>query len=297
MVFFLDAGGKVYARYGARDATDPDARQSLAGLRYTMSSVLEMHARQEKAYAPRTETGTKFARQIPGARQRGCMHCHNIREALNGDLKRTGKWQRDLTWRYPLPDNLGLVLEVDRGNVVAKVQPNSPAARAGVKKGDVVRQLGGVPIHSLADATFALDRAPAKGTVAVAWQRGGEALTADLELAEGWRKSDIGWRPSLHRLVPTLPLAGTELTVAEKETLGLPVKDLAFRQRDAVHSRAKAAGIRGGDIILGLDGRTFPGKDVWGLQALVRREHLVGDRITINVLRDGKRMSFALTLR
>jgi serine protease Do len=296
-VFFLDAEGKVYARYGARDARGPDERQSLAGLRYTMNSVLEMHARQEKAYAPRTAAGTKLARQIPGARQRGCMHCHNVREALNGDLKRTGKWQRELTWRYPLPDNLGLVFDVDRGNVVAKVQPDSPAARAGVKKGDVVRRLNGVPVHSLADATFALDRAPPKGKVALAWQRDDEALTADLELPEGWRKGDITWRPSLQYLIPTLPLAGTELTVPEKETLGLPVKALAFRQRAQVHSRARAAGIEAGDIILGLDDKTFPGMDVWRLQSYVRREYLVGDRVTVNVLRDGKRLRLPLTLR
>jgi S1-C subfamily serine protease len=297
MVFFLDGEGKVYARYGARDAEGADARQSLAGLRYTMNSVLEMHARKEKAFAPRSAQATSLARQIPGMRSRGCIHCHNVREALNGQLKRTGKWQRELVWRYPLPDNLGLLLEVDRGNVVAKVEPDSPAARAGVQKGDVVRRLGGVPVHSLADAAFALDRAPAKGKVALAWQRGDKALSADLELPEGWRKSDLGWRPSLQHVIPSLPLAGTALSAAEKETLGLPVKALAFRQRDPVHSRAKAAGIQPGDIVLGLDGRTFPGKDVWGLQALVRREYLVGDRVTVNVLRDGKRLDLPLTLR
>ena len=52
-VFFLNADGKVYARYGGRDGKDPDGRQSLAGLRYTMESVLEAHGKPEKEYAPR----------------------------------------------------------------------------------------------------------------------------------------------------------------------------------------------------------------------------------------------------
>ena len=49
MVFFLNAQEKVYARYGGRDADGPDSRQSLAGLHYTMESVLKMHARKAPA--------------------------------------------------------------------------------------------------------------------------------------------------------------------------------------------------------------------------------------------------------
>ena len=37
--------------------------------------------------------------------------------------------------------------------------------------------------------------------------------------------------------------------------------------------------------------------DAYGLDRYVRREYLVGDRVTINVLRDGKRLSLPLTLR
>src|SRR5438067_12657941 len=56
MVFFLNAEGKVYARYGGRDAEGPDKRQSLEGLRYTMESVLRMHGRAEKSFAPKART-------------------------------------------------------------------------------------------------------------------------------------------------------------------------------------------------------------------------------------------------
>jgi S1-C subfamily serine protease len=297
MVFFLNAEGKVYARYGGRDAKDPDNRQSLEGLHYTMASVLDMHGRAEKAFAPRRAEATKFVWQIKGARGRGCMHCHQVREALNRELKRTGKWQREQVWRYPLPDNLGLVLEVDRGNVVKRVEPDSPAARAGLKPGDLLQRLGGVPIHSLGDAQFALDRAPAKGTVPLAWSRDGAAQTTELVLPEGWRKSDISWRPSLLHLVPTLPLSGADLSPGEKKALGLSPQQLAFRQRSSVHSRARAAGIRGGDIILGFDDRALAGMDVNGFRRYVSREYLAGDRVQVNVLRDGKRLSLPLTLQ
>jgi S1-C subfamily serine protease len=297
MVFFLSPDGKVYGRYGGRDAKDPDSRQSLEGLRYTMASVLDAHGRSEKAFAPRREEATKFVGDIQGVRRRGCMHCHQVREALNRELKQTGKWQREHAWRYPLPDNLGLVLEVDRGNVVKRVEPESPAARAGLKPGDLLRRLNGVPVHSLGDAQFALDRAPPKGTVAVTWTRAGAAQTAELVLPGGWRKGDVSWRPSMLHLVPTLPLSGDDLSPGEKKALGLSPQQLAFRQSSSVHSRAKAAGIRGGDVILGFDDRTLSGMNADGFRRYVGREYLVGDRVTVNVLREGKRLSLPLTLR
>src|SRR5206468_71444 len=129
---------------------------------------------------------------------------------LNDELRRKGKWSRDLVFRYPLPDNLGLVLDVHRGNVVGKVVPNSPAANLGLQPGDVLQRLNGVPMHSFADAQFALDRAPLKGAVPITWTRGGKSETAELALPADWKRSDISWRPSLQHLVPTLPLSGQE---------------------------------------------------------------------------------------
>jgi S1-C subfamily serine protease len=296
-VFFLDADEQIYARYGGRDAKGADTRQSLDGLRYTMNSVLEMHQRKDKVFAPRSEEGRKTIRDVPTSRsRRGCYHCHQVRETLDDDLKRKGKWDRDLAFRYPLPDNLGLFLEVDRGNVVERVQPESPAAKAGLKKGDVVQLLGGVPVHSIADAQFALERAPKKGAVEIAWKRGDKATSAELALAEGWRKADIRWRPSLLHMRPSLPVYGDDLTAEEKKALGVEPKQLAFRQRMTVPPRVAEAGVRGGDVILGVDDRKLEG-DAGTLIEYIRREFLVGDRVTLNVVRDGKRLNLPVTLR
>jgi predicted metalloprotease with PDZ domain len=297
VVFFLNAEEKVYARYGGRDGTSADARQSLDGLHYTMQSVLDMHQREDQEFAPRKEGSPKYIRQIAGGRGgRGCYHCHQVREALNAELKRKGQWSRELAWRYPLPDNLGLILDVNRGNVVQRVEPDSAAARAGLRPGDRVQKLNGVPIHSLGDAQFALDRAPSKGEIPLTWQQNGEARMGTLALVNGWRKSDIAWRPSLLALVPSLPLYGSDLTAAEKQALGLAPKQLAFRLKSQVHSRVKAAGIQGGDVVLGVDSLPIEGTDV-DLHYFVRRQYLVGDQIMVNLIRDGKRLDRAMTLR
>jgi len=297
MVFFMNADEKVYARYGGRDAENPDRRQSLEGLRYTMQSVLAVHERAQQEFAPKTQDAPKYLRDIAGGRRGGrCMHCHQVREALNSQLQRTGQWSREMTWRYPLPENVGLVLEVDRGNVIKEVNNNSSASAAGLRTGDVLERLNGVPIHSFADTQFALDRAPKAGSIDIAWRRGSQVLQEKLALPDGWRKGDLVWRPSMQRLLPKARLYGIDLTLDEKKALGLSPVQLAFRQKEGVPSQAQAAGIRPGDIILGIDDKKLDGMDVIDFLRHVQSTYLIGDRVTINILRDGKRMNLPMDL-
>jgi S1-C subfamily serine protease len=113
-------------------------------------------------------------------------------------------------------------------------------------------------------------------------------------LPEGWRKTDITWRPSMQRLIPSARLYGTDLMPEEKQALGLSAKQLAFRQKDAVATQAKAAGVRPGDIILGLDDKQLE-MDVDDFLRYVERNYLVGDKATVNILRDGQRMNLTMT--
>jgi S1-C subfamily serine protease len=296
MIFFLNAEEKVYARYGGRDAENPDKRQSLAGLHYTMQSVLQMHQRAEKAFAPRSQESTRVLRQVFDQRGLGhCMHCHQVKETLNAELQKAGKWSRDLVWRYPLPENVGFTLDVDRGNVIGQIKEKSPASAAGLQAGDVVQRLNGVPIHSFADAQFALDRAPSAGSIEVVWQRGDQVQKAALSLRDGWRATDLSWRPSMQHFVPSPRLYGSDLVPAEKKALGLSPTQLAFRQKHPLSEEARAAGIRQGDIILGIDDKLLE-TDMAGFYEYIRSTYLIGDRVTVNVLRDGKRQGFRLTL-
>src|SRR5262249_942514 len=43
MGFFLDADGRVYSRYGSRDAGSADSQNSAEGLLYTMQEVRRLH--------------------------------------------------------------------------------------------------------------------------------------------------------------------------------------------------------------------------------------------------------------
>jgi membrane-associated protease RseP (regulator of RpoE activity) len=296
MVFFLNAEDRVYARYGGRDAKSTDSRQSLAGLHYTMESVLQMHGRAQKVYAPRPHPSSFILREVTGMRRggRGCVHCHQAKEGLISSLRNSGKWSPELVWRYPLPENLGFRLEVDRGNVIEEVTEKSPASGAGLKVGDVVRRLNGVPVHSFADAQFALDLAPRTGAIEVVWQRGDKTLNNRLPLPEGWRKTELAWRASLRHLTASARLYGTDLTPEEKKRLGLAPGQLAFRQKDTVTKQAKAAGVRPGDIILGIDNKLLQ-MDVDGFLRFVQDNYVIGDRVALNIIRDGRRMNLSMT--
>ncbi|MSR30899.1 MAG: PDZ domain-containing protein [Gemmataceae bacterium] len=294
--FFMNSAGKIYSRYGSRDATSADSRHSLKGLRHTMESVLKMHEKTFPAVAePRVNSPDSYSQLMRGRGINGCAHCHQVREALNHSLVRSGKWEREMIWRFPFPENAGLVLDVDKGNQVARVIPESPAQKAGILKGDDIRFMNGLPIHSLADFQYALDRSPKEGKVKITWQRNGQSFQSELEFAKDWKKSDLSWRPSQKKLVPLPGIYGANLTVNEKKSLGISATQLAFRHKDSLSDQAKAAGIRGGDIITGVKDKTLE-MDVDGFFEYIRQNYLVGESVPLELIREGKKMQVSMLL-
>ena len=297
MIFFLSPDGKIYARYGGRSEESPDGRQSLAGLRYTMESVLAEHESESARFAP-TRTGDPiYIRELAaGRRLGGCIHCHQAKELLNNQIRQHGEWTTDHAFRYPLPDNLGLLMEVDRGNVVDEIVADSPAADLGLHTGDVIERLNGVPVHSQGDIQFALDRAPRAGEIDLAWRRGDSLSQATIDLPEDWRRTNIRWRTSLQYLIPSARVYGENLTAEERETLGLSPNQLAFWQNDTVSEQARNAGIRGGDIILGINDEPLEMR-VYDFVKWFRGRYVKGEVVVVNAIRDGERLELPMELQ
>ena len=206
------------------------------------------------------------------------------------------EWRRDDFWVYPLPENIGLGLEIDRGNQVKKVQLRSLVEKAGIEPGDIVTQLNGYSIASFADAQFALHKAPAKGEISIRWLHEGKEQSAKLELIEGWRKTNLSWRPSLVDYLPSLPISGEDIGVEEKMKMGITENQLAVRQDKFVHSTLKKIGLQKGDIVVGLSGQKIDGK-MKTLLDRVRSNYLAGDKVTLEVLREGKPLSLEMVLK
>ena len=102
---------------------------------------------------------------------------------------------------WPLPENVGLVLDRDHGLLVTNVVAGSPADKAGLKAGDVLGAAGGRRCFSQTDFRGVLHRGPrGAGEMEVWWTRGGEVMSGKLAVAEGWRKTfSIGECPSRGR--------------------------------------------------------------------------------------------------
>jgi hypothetical protein len=295
--FFRNADEKVYGRYGSRDADSADSRVSLKGLRHAMLAALERHRRDAVARPtapPRRRTVEQFrsARRLPA---NSCVHCHQVYDLRREDRQAAGTWSLADVWVYPLPENVGLTLDVDRGDRVKAVAADSSAARAGLKPGDRLLSLAGLPVASIADAQYALHSAPARGKLPVVWVRQGREHSAKLELTEGWRKTDVSWRWSLRGLDPSPCVRGPDLDAADRKALGLSPKRLALRQIAFAHPAAERAGIHPNDVIVGIDGRNLE-MTARQFQAYVRLNYKVGDRITFDVLRDGKPLRIPIRL-
>lgn len=311
MAFFMNANGTIYGRYGGQDASGDVSRMSLAGLRFAMQAALETH----KNPPPRKPTpagAPVLAENV--VRAGGCIHCHNIHEA---------KWRapgikKDDMWIYPLPDNVGLILDINQGNKVRSVTPGSLAAKAGIAAGDIVESINGMRVFSFGDAQYALHKVPAKGPVPITWKPAkpptmqmiatkagfpsaaiwkpdGKPLSANLEVADGWRKTNLTWRPSMLDLLPTSVFYGDDLTAAEKQALGLSDKRLAYRQDKTVNINAQRMGVQAGDIYVGINGEPL---EMDGLTFLgyIRRNFFKGDRVVLNIIRNGKPMDLRVQL-
>jgi serine protease Do len=301
VAFFMNADECIYGRFGGRDASGPDGRLSLGGLKFAMRAALAAHRQSaggagriaDPAYKPLRVEDYPTAK---AQRNHDCIHCHQVYEFRRAAEKANGTFRREALWVYPLPENVGLTLEVNQGNLVKTVAADSPAGQAGLQAGDTLRTVNGVPIASFADLQHALHRAPAKGRIPIAWQHDGANRDAEIELAEGWRKTNITWRPSMLDILPSLTLFGDDLSAAEKKALGLGEKQLAFRQDKNVPSDLRAAGIQGSDIVIGVDNLALD-MTVLEFLAYVRRNYLVGDQISLNLVRNGKRLDLPLTLK
>jgi S1-C subfamily serine protease len=225
----------------------------------------------------------------------GCIHCHDVKEILRKEAQANGTWKQSDLFRFPPTENVGLTLNVDRGNEVTVVQTQSSAAGAGLKKGDLIESLNGYRIRSIADAQFALDKSPLQGRVPISWRRGDVEMNGELTVAPGWRRSDISWRPSLQPYVGLPRLYGEDLESEERKQLGLTPTQLAFRHREKIHRQAQPAGVKAGDIILGFNDEHLD-MGVYEFEIYVRRRYVAGDRVMINLIRDGKRLNLPMTI-
>jgi len=177
---------------------------------------------------------------------------------------------------------LGIAMEAvvggGDGALIAEVEPNSPAAAAGLRKGDIVVALNGRPVRAPAELRARLAVVPVGDIVEMKVQRGKETPTLKAQIGEIQRQAATGQ--------PIAELNGAAL--AEVERRGLPGKDRALLVTQVeTGSPAFAHGIRAGDLIIGVNQ-----KRVATAQELAKALRAQG-RLALNVVRG----EFLLTIQ
>ncbi len=76
------------------------------------------------------------------------------------------------------------------GAVIGSVEPNSPAARAGLAKGDIVTAVDGVPVKSAAQLRNAIGLTPVGREISLSYERKGVTATARARIDAGARSAE-----------------------------------------------------------------------------------------------------------
>jgi S1-C subfamily serine protease len=184
---------------------------------------------------------------------------------------------------------------------VTQVVPGSPSAKAGLAVGDELAAAGGRRLFGQADFRGVLHRGPkSAGTIELWWMRGGKAMSGTLELADGWRKTDLGWRTSIAggNIGGNPGFWPVPLTAGDRKKLSIPDGTMAVHPY-GVSPEAKAAGLTQPSIVTAVDDQR---SDISGRPWLIwfRMNHEPGDTITVTFRDSGgaeKRATYRIPMK
>jgi serine protease Do len=176
------------------------------------------------------------------------------------------------------------------GALVASVQDNSPAARAGVKAGDVITEFDGHELTQTADLSKLVAATAVGREVPLTIVRDGKTVTLQSRIARmdepdqpAVAQSDSGKEPLGLTVETVTPSVGRELGLAD--TRGVVVRGV----RDS--SPAEKAGIRPGDVITEVD--HHPVTSAADMKQLLAK-HAQGAPVVVLLHRDGNSLYAAL---
>lgn len=177
-------------------------------------------------------------------------------------------------------------LKAPGGALVAKVEPGSAAANAGLKAGDVILSFDGKPVVESGDLASRVSIAPPGEKVALEISRDGKPMTLTAKIGAA-----------------SAPAAENNAVAASGQgRLGLAVRPLTEEERaqagtdagllvQGVQGKAAAAGIEQGDIVIAVDGTEV--RTVDELRELSKKE---GKSIALLVQRGANRLYVPIAL-
>ena len=307
-VLFMNADGSIYGRYGTRATISRTEMThiSLPSFRKSLERALILHgkhpadknalaAKRIALSAHQYAEGMPHLEKIQGpTTAQNCIHCHMAGEGEVARKWREGKLSQPDIWVYPLPENIGLTLDVNDGLLVKRVHEESPAQVAGMKAGDELLAMNGQPLLSQSDIQWALHHLPEGAPCAVRLRRGNEELVCSLSLTGDWRRTEISWRDSLTGIRPGIHVR--QISTGERKEKNIPLEGAALGVRYVQGEPARLAGIRQGDVIVAVDGeRKLKGEG--DFLKLLRIDKANAESVRLLVNRKGQTLELSLPLK
>jgi len=170
------------------------------------------------------------------------------------------------------------------GGLIGSIADDSPASRAGLRRGDVITRYDGRPVARWSDLPRAVAETPIGREVPIEVMRDGKRISLTVKVArleEGDRRAAAAAEPAAAKL----GIAARPLTPELARELSVPNGRGVLVERVEDGSRAQTAGMAPGDVILEVDQR--PVASVDALRTALDR-HPAGKPLLVLVHREGQ---------
>ncbi|MCW0231975.1 MAG: DegQ family serine endoprotease [Ferrovibrio sp.] len=223
----------------------------------------------------------------------------NLASTIAAQLKDGGKVERGWLGVSMQPMTEGLAKAVGRksadGVLVAEVMPDAPAARAGLKQGDVVTTVNGQAVRDPRDLATQVAGLKAGDTTKLGVWRDGREKTISVTIGSQPSDQTAALNDTANEegkvglsLAPLTPELRNRLGL-ENSAKGAVVAEVAS------DSKAEESGVQPGDIIVGVAGKSVASPSQ-AVDAIKAAQHEKKEAVTLLVMRNGTTYYLALQL-
>jgi hypothetical protein len=218
--YFLSPEGNLYGVFGGKDHISDTTRISERAFINSLERVLTHHYDPRRAgwkidlppgepsktaSSPQETRGYDLLlEKRPGLAKPhpqfgSCIHCHQVGDMLNLEALDAGTFTvEQMTEKWPLPENVGVVVDRDDGLLVTSITAGSPAADLGLQPGDRLGMADRNRLFGQADFRGVLHRAADSGQVLLGWTRNGDVQFGTLKVKPGWKATENSWRKTIY---------------------------------------------------------------------------------------------------